>query len=104
MSARKCGHSDGFRASISGYWATVRVLLPVFVLLLVVLFFVGVFAPRRSRRLQGWIDDRMERQEEQGDRSHGRLGNWTAKALDFIQRATDAALRGGRKVRGKAES
>ena len=82
----------------------VRILLPIFVLLLIVLFFVGVFAPRRSRRLQGWIDSHMERNEERGDRSHGRLGNWTAKALDLMQRATDAALRAGRRVRGKAEN
>jgi hypothetical protein len=81
----------------------VRVLLPIFVLLLIVLFFVGVFAPRRSRRLQGWIDDRMESQEERGDRSQGRLGTWIAKGLDLMQRAADAALRGGRRVRGKAE-
>ena len=73
-------------------------------LFLVVLFFVGVFAPRRSRQLQGWIDDHMERQEERGDRSRGRLGNWIAKAFDWMQRATDAALRGGRRVRGKAQS
>jgi len=82
----------------------VRILLPVFVLGLVVLFCIGVFAPRRSRRLQGWIDDRMERHEERGERSHGRIGNWIATMLDWMQRATDAALRGGRRVRGKAES
>jgi hypothetical protein len=81
----------------------VRILLPIFLLLLVVLFGVGVFAPRRSRRLQDWIDSRMERQEERGDRSRGRLGDWAAKTLDLMQRATDAALRTGRRVRGKAE-
>jgi hypothetical protein len=82
----------------------VRILLPVFVLGLVVLFSIGVFAPRRSRRLQDWIDDRMERKEERGERSHGRIGNWVATALDWMQRAADAALRGGRRVRGRAES
>src|SRR5215218_6693243 len=68
-----CACLERFPAARAGSTVAVRILLPIFVLLLIVLFFVGVFAPRRSRRLQGWIDSHMERGEEREDRSHGRL-------------------------------
>jgi len=82
----------------------VRILLPVFVVLIVFLFVFAFAAPRRSERLQSWIDDRMEKGEGKGERKAGRLGRWAAVALDWCQRAADGALRGGRKLRGKTSN
>lgn len=78
-----------------------RLLVPVILLSLVVLFVISVFAPRKSRRLQGWIDDRLERGQEKGDRSAGRVGNWTAKMLALTQRAADKTSQAGRSLRDR---
>lgn len=78
-----------------------RILVPLVLLSLVVLFVTGVVAPRRSWRLQGWIDRRLERGQEKGGRSAGRVGNWTAKTLAFTQRAADKTTQAGRRVRDR---
>ena len=76
-----------------------RLLVPLVLLSLVLLFVISVAAPRRSERLQGWIDERLETGQEKGDRSAGRIGNWTAKTLAFTQRAADKTSQAGRRLR-----
>ena len=78
-----------------------RLLLPLFLLSLVLLLVIGVVAPRKSKQLQGWIDERLERGQEKSGRSAGRVGNWTAQTLDFTQRATDRTSQAGRKLRDR---
>ncbi len=78
-----------------------RFLLPLFLLSLVLLLVIGVVAPRKSKRLQSWIDERLKRGQEKSDRSAGRIGNWTAKTLAFTQRATDSTSQAGRKIRDR---
>ena len=75
-----------------------RLLVPLVLLSLILLFVISVAAPRKSKRLQGWIDERLERGQEKGDRSAGRVGNWTAKTLDFTQRAADKTSQAGRRL------
>ena len=81
-----------------------RILLPLAVLTLIAFFITGAVAPRKSRRLERWVDDRLEKGEEHGARRAGRLGDWTAKALDLCRRASDKALELGRRLRGAASS
>ena len=78
-----------------------RVLVPLVLLSLVVLFVVSVVAPRKSKRLQRWLDGRLERAQQKGDRSAGRLGNWTAKTLALTQGAADKTSQTGRRVRDR---
>ena len=75
-----------------------RLLVPLVLISLLVLFVISAVAPRKSKRLQGWIDERLERGQVKGDRSAGRLGNWTAKTLDFTQRAADKTSETGRRL------
>src|SRR5918997_5269960 len=77
----------------TGYDRHMRLLVPLVLVSLVFLFLISVLAPRKSKRLQGWIDERLERGQEKGDRSAGRIGNWTAKTLAFTQRAADSTSR-----------
>ncbi len=77
-----------------------RILLPVAVVTLIGLFMTGVVAPRKSRRVEFWIDERLERAEDKSFRRAGRIGDWIAKFLDFSRRAGDKALELGRRVRG----
>ena len=78
-----------------------RLLLPLIVVAAIVLFFAGLIVPRRSKRLEAWIDRRLERGEEKGADSAGRLGDWTAKTLRLSRRASDRILESGRGVRAK---
>ena len=75
-----------------------RLLVPLVLISLIVLFVISLVAPRKSKRLQAWIDERLERGQEKGDRSAGRVGNWTAKTLDFTQRAADKTSQAGRRL------
>ena len=77
-----------------------RVLLPLVVLTLIGLFVTGAVAPRKSRRVERWIDDRLERAEDKSARRAGRVGDWAAKMLDLSRRAGDKALELGRRLRG----
>ena len=72
--------------------------MPLVLISLIALFVVSAVAPRKSKRLQGWVDERLERGQEKGDRSAGRVGNWTAKTLDFTQRAADKTSQAGRRL------
>ncbi len=75
-----------------------RLLVPLVLISLVLLFVISAVAPRKSKRLQGWIDERLERGQQKGDRSAGRVGNWTAKTLAFTQRAADRTSQSGRRL------
>jgi hypothetical protein len=74
-------------------------LLPIIVIGTVVLFFIGLIAPRRSKGLERWIDTRMRKGRRKGNRNAGWLGDTTAKSLKFGQRLADGALAVGRRVR-----
>jgi hypothetical protein len=73
--------------------------LPLIIIGTVVLFLTGLIAPRRSKRLERWIDRRLQQARRKGKRRAGRIGDWTAKSLAYGQRLADAALAGGRRVR-----
>ncbi len=75
-----------------------RLLVPLVLISLALLFVISAVAPRKSKRLQGWIDERLERGQQKGDRSAGRVGNWTAKTLSFTQRAADKTSQAGRRL------
>ena len=76
-----------------------RLLIPIAVLVLIGLFITGAIAPRRSRRVEHWIDDRLERGESRTRRRGGRFGDWVARTLDISRRAADKALQIGRRAR-----
>jgi di/tricarboxylate transporter len=73
--------------------------LPLIVVGLVVLFAAGLIAPRKSVRLQRWMDDRLEEGQERSDRRWGKLGDWLATSLGWLQRAGDATAEAGRRLR-----
>jgi hypothetical protein len=66
---------------------------------MIVLFFSGLIVPERSKRLQGWVDERLESVEQKGWRNGGRVGDWTAKSLHAGQSINAAVVRAGRRVR-----
>ena len=76
-----------------------RLLLVV--IAMIVLFFAGLIAPRRSKRLERWIDSRLREGRRKSNRNAGRIGDWTAKSLAWGQRLADGALAAGRRVRSK---
>ena len=78
-----------------------RILLVLVALFCVVIFVVGVVAPRRSRRLQRWYDRLLRRGERKGDRSGGKFGDLTEKSIRGARRAGDASAKAGRKVHDK---
>ena len=78
-----------------------RVLLPLFLLLLIGLFVMGIAAPRRSRRAQAWVERQIAKGERKSDESAGRLGDLMATGLRFIRKLTGASARAGRVTRRK---
>ena len=78
-----------------------RILLVLVVLFCIVLFFAGLIAPRRSKRLQAWYDRVLRRGERKGDENAGKLGDLTEKSLKASRRAGDKSARAGRKLRNK---
>ena len=79
-----------------------KLLAPVIVLVFIFLFFAGLLVPRRSRRLQRWMDNRLRQGERKGGRSGGRVGDWAARALELMRHYGDRTVEAGRRVRGKA--
>jgi hypothetical protein len=73
-------------------------------LLCIVLFFAGLIAPRRSRRLQRWVDRMFRKGERKANRSAGRVGDATKHALRWTRRAGDRSAAAGRKVNRKARA
>jgi hypothetical protein len=74
-------------------------IIPLLIIAVIVLFFAGLIVPERSKRLQRWVDERLEDGEQQGWRKGGRVGDWTAKSLHGGQSVNAAVVRAGRGVR-----
>jgi hypothetical protein len=76
-------------------------LLALGVVFCVVLFFAGLIAPRRSKRLQKAVDRFIRKGERKSDNSAGRLGDWTQTSLKKMRRAGDKSADAGRTVHEK---
>jgi hypothetical protein len=76
-------------------------ILPVLLVAIVVLFLTGLIAPRASKRVERWMNRRLDKAEATGDRRAGFVSDWTAKLLSWTQRMLDAAVTAGRGLRGK---
>ena len=74
-------------------------VLPLLIIAVIVLFFAGLIAPRRSKRLQAWVDGKLQQGKAKGDRRYGWVGDWTARSLHWGQKVNAAAVRAGRRVR-----
>jgi len=79
-------------------------LVVVVLVVCIVLFIVGVFAPRRSRRMQQAVDRFSKKGEGKGDRNAGKLGDLTRDALEKSRAAADRSARAGRRVNEKLTS
>ncbi|SRR6266511_80759 len=80
-----------------------RVLLVLIVVVCIVLFFAGVFAPERSKKMQAWVAKKLRKGERKGDENAGRMGDVTNTMLAKSRQATDKSAEGGRAVHDKAE-
>jgi len=76
-------------------------ILPIIILGTIFLFFAGLVAPRRSQRLERWIDQRLQDGRDKGRHNAGWVGDWTAKSLAWGQRLVNGALHLGRRVRDR---
>jgi hypothetical protein len=80
----------------------VRILLVLIMLVCIVLFFAGVFAPERSKKMQAWVAKKLRKGERKGDEEGGKLGDATNTMLEKSRQATDKSAEGGRAVHDKA--
>jgi hypothetical protein len=76
-------------------------VLPILVIAVLVLFFAGLIVPGRSKRLQIWVDERLQQGREKGRRNAGWVGDWTAKSMKAGQRLNARVVSAGRAVREK---
>jgi hypothetical protein len=74
----------------------------IVLVLIIVLFVLGFFWPRRSRRAQEKIKDVSARAEEKVEHRAGKLGDWTAEAIDKSRWVTEESAHAGRKSHDKA--
>jgi hypothetical protein len=67
----------------------------------VVLFTLGLLAPRLSKKTQWKLDDKLV--DAAGEARHvpGRAGSWLAKPFTSSKKATDKSSSAGRKTRFK---
>jgi hypothetical protein len=79
----------------------VKLLLPLVIIGVLGLFVLDVISRRRSRALQGRIDDESQRAERELRNKDRRLGDWSAKSLEWARKATDASARAGRSLKDK---
>lgn len=91
---------DRYARLARGYMGCLRAL-PIILIVALVLFLAGLIAPRKSKRLEGWISDRLERGQQKGRRGAGFLGDWTAKALHWGQKLLEGAASAGRRARDR---
>jgi hypothetical protein len=77
-------------------------LLLVIVLVCIVLFLAGVFAPERSKKMQAWVAKKLRKGERKGDEEGGKLGDMTNTMLEKSRKATNKSAEGGRAVHDKA--
>lgn len=77
-----------------------KILLVAVVVLIacVVVFVVGVVAPRNSRKLQARAGKSLRKAESKSDRSGGKLGDMTSDSLDKARKAVNASARKGREI------
>jgi hypothetical protein len=76
-------------------------ILPLLIIATIVLFFAGLIVPQRSKRLQAWVDGKLQVGKPKSEHNAGWVGDWTAKSLKAGQTVNKAAVRAGRKVRDK---
>ncbi len=81
----------------------VLTLIGIVVAAVVVLFLLGLFAPRLSRRVQRHADVDLEKAQGVVGKAPGPLGRWFAKSLGETEKATDATSRAGRHTHDAAE-
>jgi hypothetical protein len=79
-------------------------LLGVLAVVCVVLFVVGVFSPRRSRRMQEGVDRLTRTGERKSDQKAGRFGDATERGLRLMRKAADRSARKGRDAHQKLTS
>ena len=77
------------------------ILAVVVVVACLVLFLMGVIAPKRSRNAQKTVDRLARKGEVKADRNAGRLGDATQAMLEKSREAADASARAGRRLRGE---
>jgi len=78
------------------------VLLVVLVIGVLVMFFVGLVRPRKSRAVQSWIDRVFFKGERESHKAPGRLvPKMLDKSLDNSRKTLDKSAKAGRKVRRK---
>jgi hypothetical protein len=75
-----------------------RILLALVLVACVVLFFTGLVAPERSRKLQRKFIGLMLRGEHRGEDKAGKLGDATAKSFEVSRRMGNASARAGRRI------
>lgn len=80
-----------------------KALLPLLILFVVcmVLFIMGVFWPRRSKRMQQAYGDVSKKAEEKSNNSGGRVGDIAGDALEKGRHAAEGSGRAGRRVNNK---
>lgn len=77
------------------------VLVVVGAVACVVLFVIGVVAPRSSRQAQRAVNKGLATLQGEAARAPGRLGKWLAKPFGTSEKATNKSARAGRKTRFK---
>ena len=80
------------------------VLIVILALVCMVLFAVGVFSPKRSKRVQRSVDGLARKGEATGDRNAGGAGDATQIMLKRMRQAADASARTGRGVHRRITS
>ena len=73
-------------------------LIVIFAIVCIVLFTVGVIAPRRSRRMQQKVDELSLKAEQKGDDNAGRVGDAATRSLEKMRGAADASAEKGREI------
>ena len=65
----------------------------------IILFVLGVVAPRRSRRVQQAVDGTLERGKRAADQAPNPVDDLVRKPLEESEKATDKSSTAGRKAR-----
>jgi hypothetical protein len=76
-------------------------LIAIVIVLVVLTFVIGFVAPRKSRRVQAFLDRIFLRGESKGDRRAGPAGDAAEGALEKARRATDRSEEAGRAAHEK---
>ena len=79
-----------------------RILLVLILVVCIVLFFAGIFAPERSKRMQKWVATKLRKGERKSNENAGKLGDMTNWTLEKSRASTDKSAEAGRAVHDKA--